>query len=110
MANDADACVPQTLTDFVFDLYDSVTTSQLMEEQSKFYNVDFRDLSAKVSVLRFQPLKAERGLLTSISNVAHMHVMLFSKPFFVVLCFLSLAVSGIDCLGMQWRSPLFGPL
>jgi hypothetical protein len=81
MANDADACVPQTLTDFVFDLYDSVMNSQLTEEQSKFYNVDFRDLSAKVRCLRFQPLKAERGLSTSMSNVAHIHWLRPSTPF-----------------------------
>ena len=48
MANDSDACVPKTLTDFVFDLYDSVTLSQLTEEQSRLYNTVFRDLSSKV--------------------------------------------------------------
>lgn len=47
MSNDIDACVPKVLNDFVFDLYDSVTTSQLAEEQSKLYNVDFRDLHGK---------------------------------------------------------------
>jgi len=47
MANDSDACVPKTLTDFVFDLYDSVTLSQLTEEQSRLYNTVFRDLSSK---------------------------------------------------------------
>ena len=46
--NDTDACVPQTLTDFVFDLYDSVTLSQMTEEQQRLYNVVFRELSAKV--------------------------------------------------------------
>jgi hypothetical protein len=48
MPNDADACVPTALTDFVFDLYDSVTLSQLTEEQSRLYNTEFRELSAKV--------------------------------------------------------------
>ena len=47
MATDADI-VPQVVTDFVFDLYDSVTLSQLVEEQSRFYNTVFRDLSSKV--------------------------------------------------------------
>eukprot|EP00980_Cylindrotheca_fusiformis_P002770 scaffold658_cov91-Cylindrotheca_fusiformis.AAC.3 len=47
MTNDSDACVPKALTDFVFDLYDSATLSQLTEEQSRLYNTDFRDLSAK---------------------------------------------------------------
>ncbi|KAL3904827.1 MAG: hypothetical protein SGILL_009917 [Bacillariaceae sp.] len=46
MATDADI-VPQKVTDFVFDLYDSVTLSQLTEEQSRLYNVVFRDLSSK---------------------------------------------------------------
>mmetsp|Transcript_67899 Transcript_67899/g.196553 ORF Transcript_67899/g.196553 Transcript_67899/m.196553 type:complete len:528 (+) Transcript_67899:132-1715(+) len=47
MANSADDCVPQTLTDFVFDLYDSVTLSQLPEEQGRLYNTVLRELSAK---------------------------------------------------------------
>lgn len=47
MATDADI-VPQAVTDFVFDLYDSVTLSQLTEEQSRLYNDVFRDLSSKV--------------------------------------------------------------
>lgn len=50
MANSADACVPQTLTDFVFDLYDSVTLSQLPEEQGRLYNTVLRELSAKVCI------------------------------------------------------------
>ena len=49
MATDADI-VPHALTDFVFDLYDSVTLSQLTEEQSRLYNDVFRDLSSKVSI------------------------------------------------------------
>jgi hypothetical protein len=48
MANSADACVPQTLTDFVFDLYDSVTLSQLPEEQGRLYNTVLPELSKKV--------------------------------------------------------------
>jgi hypothetical protein len=48
MANNVDACVPQTLTDFVFDLYDSVTLSQLPEEQGRLYNTVLRELSSKV--------------------------------------------------------------
>ena len=47
MATDADI-VPQALTDFVFDLYDSVSLSQLTEEQGRLYNNVFRDLSQKV--------------------------------------------------------------
>lgn len=48
MASDADACVPNVVTDFLFDLSDSVTLSQIPEEQSKLYNVAFRDLCNKV--------------------------------------------------------------
>lgn len=47
MAADSDACVPKALTDFVFDLYDSVTLSHITEEQRKCYNADFADLSQK---------------------------------------------------------------
>lgn len=48
MADDSDVCLPQVLTDFVFDLCDSVTQSQIADEQSKLYNVTFRELSSKV--------------------------------------------------------------
>jgi len=47
MSGDPDACVPKVVIDFVFDLYDSVTLSQLAEEQSKLYETDSRDLHAK---------------------------------------------------------------
>ena len=47
MSADSDACVPKALTDFVFDLYDSVTLSHITEEQRKFYNADFADLSGR---------------------------------------------------------------
>lgn len=47
MVNSPDDCVPQTLTDFIFDLFDSVTLSQLPEEQSRLYNTVLRDLSSK---------------------------------------------------------------
>lgn len=40
--------LPQALTDFVFDLYDSVTLSQLPEEQGRLYNSVLKDLSSKV--------------------------------------------------------------
>ena len=49
MASDLDACVPAVVTDFIFDLADSVTLSQLPEEQTKLYNVIFRELCNKVS-------------------------------------------------------------
>jgi translation initiation factor 3 subunit L len=47
MTGTSDAMLPKALTDFVYDLYDSVTLSQLSEEQAKFYETDFRDLTSK---------------------------------------------------------------
>jgi translation initiation factor 3 subunit L len=46
MAGTGDA-MPKALTDFVYDLYDSVTLSQMSEEQAKFYETDFRELTSK---------------------------------------------------------------
>jgi translation initiation factor 3 subunit L len=47
MSSDPDACVPKVLTDFIFDLYDSVTLSQVAEEQTKLYQIDLADLNAR---------------------------------------------------------------
>ena len=47
MANNSDVALPKALTDFVFDLHDSVTLSQITEEQAKLYETDFRELSNK---------------------------------------------------------------
>jgi translation initiation factor 3 subunit L len=47
MSSDPDACVPKAVTDFVFDLYESVTTSHIAEEQSKLYGIDFHELNTK---------------------------------------------------------------
>jgi translation initiation factor 3 subunit L len=47
MASTSDAMLPKALTDFVYDLYDSVTLSQLSEEQAVFYDTDFPDLTKK---------------------------------------------------------------
>lgn len=47
MAGDSDVALPKALMDFIFDLYDSVTLSQQPEEQTKFYETDFRELSGK---------------------------------------------------------------
>lgn len=44
---DSDIALPKALTDFVFDLYDSITLSQLPEEQAKLYSQDFQELSSK---------------------------------------------------------------
>lgn len=47
MASSSDVALPKALTDFVFDLHDSVTLSQITEEQTKLYETDFRELSNK---------------------------------------------------------------
>lgn len=46
MASDSEL-MPTVLTDFIFDLYQSVTMSQIPEEQAKLYEVEFRDLTQK---------------------------------------------------------------
>jgi len=46
-ANDADSCVPTQVTDFIFDLSDSVTLSQIVDEQATLYTVKFRELCSK---------------------------------------------------------------
>lgn len=46
MSNNPDACVPKVVTDFIFDLYESVTLSQIPDEQVKLY-ADFNDLNGK---------------------------------------------------------------
>ena len=43
----SDVALPKALTDFIFDLYDSVTMSQDSVEQAKLYGTEFRDLSTK---------------------------------------------------------------
>jgi hypothetical protein len=79
MATDADI-VPQAVTDFVFDLYDSVTGSQLTEEQSQFYNSVFRDLSSKVIPFLLDKRVVENFLLTFlpffISFLSHCSTLL----------------------------------
>lgn len=47
MPENPDDCLPQAFTDFIFDLYDSVTLSQLTEEQQKLYQSTLPDLSQK---------------------------------------------------------------
>lgn len=49
--NDADSCVPAQVTDFIFDLSDSVTLSQIAEEQAKLYTTTFRELCTKVRAI-----------------------------------------------------------
>jgi len=47
MASDPDSCIPDALKDFVFDLHDSVRTSQIASEQAALYSGTFRELTAK---------------------------------------------------------------
>lgn len=42
--------LPDALKDFIFDLHDSVRTSQIPVEQQNLYNGTFRELTSKVSL------------------------------------------------------------
>lgn len=46
-SNNTDTCIPDELKDFVFDLHDSVRTSQIPTEQLALYSGKFRELTAK---------------------------------------------------------------
>jgi hypothetical protein len=88
MANDSDACVPQTLTDFVFDLYDSVTLSQLTEEQSRLYSTVFRDLSSKVCRI----VLCAMGCLCIVHTRRSCYSLFkHSRPFLNIIIFLFLS-------------------
>jgi hypothetical protein len=136
MSNDNDACVPQTLTDFVFDLYDSVTLSQLTEEQSRLYNVVFRELSTKVSerellcvvyiILYYSMVYGIVLYCIVLDSFTHTYSILFHSiilfyHYSIVILFVSmlsflvlhqhpLAIPAIHCVGMQRRSLVFGLL
>ena len=45
----SDDCLPGPLKDFIFDLHDSVRTSQIPAEQLTLYTGSFRELTSKVS-------------------------------------------------------------
>jgi hypothetical protein len=45
----SDDCLPGPLKDFIFDLHDSVRTSQIPAEQLALYTGSFRELTSKVS-------------------------------------------------------------
>jgi translation initiation factor 3 subunit L len=47
MPEDSDSFVPQVVTDFLFDLYDSVTISQIKVEQVKLYTTDLPEICTK---------------------------------------------------------------
>jgi hypothetical protein len=51
-SEDADVCVPTLVKDFIFDLCESVTLSQIPDEQSKLYSTTFRELCSKVWCIR----------------------------------------------------------
>jgi len=46
-SEDPDSCIPEVIKNVIFDLHDSVATSQIYDEQVTLYNVTFRDLSQK---------------------------------------------------------------
>ena len=110
MATDADI-VPQALTDFVFDLYDSVSLSQLTEEQGRLYNNVFRDLSQKVCMhhqhhhhdgnhdLFGWLIDSDRIFnLTDIILSFFVSIYpIFTLLYYVVLCFHSMAISNRYC-------------
>lgn len=87
-ASDADACVPTVVTDFIFDLADSLTQSQRPDEQSKLYNVTFRELCSKVRVVG-----APRCVLPLDTFL--LNILLF--PQCIVFCYFSLAFHKIHC-------------
>jgi len=47
MSSEKDSCIPDELKNFVFDLHDSVRTSQIPSEQVNLYGRTFRELTAK---------------------------------------------------------------
>ena len=83
MATDADI-VPQALTDFVFDLYDSVSLSQLTEEQGRLYNNVFRDLSQKVCMHHRHRHRHRHhdffGWLTDSNRIFNLTAIILSSP------------------------------
>jgi hypothetical protein len=79
MATDADI-VPQALTDFVFDLYDSVSLSQLTEEQGRLYNNVFRDLSQKVCMHHRHRHHDFFGWLTDSNRIFNLTTIILSSP------------------------------
>ena len=105
MASDADSCVPQLVTDFVFDLNDSVTLSQITEEQTKLYNTTFRDLCSKVRRLEMQQDKpvlcgsdrirsscpVHRHIDTQTHTYIHVCLCMLCIPLLPHLTFLSLS-------------------
>jgi translation initiation factor 3 subunit L len=47
MPDSPDECLPQAVTDFIFDLYDSISNSQVVDEQTNFYRTVWPELSQK---------------------------------------------------------------
>ncbi len=52
MPSNADECIPDELKDFIFDLHDSVRTSQIPSEQIALYGGKFRELTEKVRLFQ----------------------------------------------------------
>jgi translation initiation factor 3 subunit L len=85
---DSDACVPQVVTDFIFDLSDSLTLAQIPEEQSQLYNVAFRELCSKYFSTSPWPspksIAAECNgdplVLAFYREVTHRHFHSISRP------------------------------
>jgi translation initiation factor 3 subunit L len=45
--DDNGGMIPASVTDFIFDLFDSVTASQIMDEQHRLYTQEYTDLARK---------------------------------------------------------------
>lgn len=87
-SSSTDACLPAVVTDFIFDLSDSLTLSQIPEEQSKLYNETFRELCSKYFSTAPWPspksIAAECNgdplVLAFYREVTHRHFHSFSRP------------------------------
>jgi hypothetical protein len=47
MPESPDECLPQAIADFILDLYDAISTSQVVDEQTNVYGFVWPDLVAK---------------------------------------------------------------
>jgi hypothetical protein len=60
--------IPSALRDFLFDLYDSVRTSQIPTEQHTLYTVAFRELTAKVRKKQDVEIRSMNEIYNIISS------------------------------------------
>lgn len=65
--------LPKALADFLFDIYDSVTLSQVPEEQDRLYRMDFQSLDAK-----YHPWPSPRSV-ASVCNGSPLFLSLYRE-------------------------------